>query len=403
MDVINVCTPGHVDVADSYGLIAAQLARHLTALGAYVNLLPLGNRVMDSQPPDVRAVAEQPVKAALGGLILGYPTAHHAYPQLTMHGRRIALTMWESSVCPPAWVPILNGLDAIITPSYFCEDVFMRCGVTTPIHVVPLGVGEIYRPVGRAPGRPFTFLAFMDRGRRKGGLAALQAFQLAFGDDPAYRLILKSRKPRQPAEILNPNITLIQRDMTEQELYQLYLECDCLVNPNAGEGFGLLPLEFAATGGIALATDWGGTGDYIRTVGVPLPYKLVKADWRGHKKFEGQDLGDWAEPITEVVAQLMRYVADNRETYRWMAAEVAPQVRELYDWRRFAERVYEVWRGNESWLQPHREAVYAGVGVGGRRHRYVFVYPRRVVVLWHEQVLAGANGRPVSKNALSYT
>lgn len=346
MDVINVCTPGHVDPYDSFGLIACQLALHLSALGCYVNLIAVGNRVMDTQPADVRAVAEQPIRAAYGGILLGWPTVHPHYGQLANIGRRVAVTMFESSVCPATWPPILNELDAIITPSRFCEDVFLNCGVTTPIHVAPLGVGEIYRPAPRKPGRPFTFLAFLDRGLRKGGLVAMHAFIQAFGDDPNYRLILKSRKSKVEAQITNPNITLIQRDMTERELYELYLECDVLVNPNKGEGFGLLPLEFVSSGGIALATDWGGTGDYIRKIGVPLPYRLVKSDWRGHKTLGGQELGDWAEIDPDEVGEVMRRVADNREMHRWIAAQVAPQVRELYDWRRFAERVYEVWSTN---------------------------------------------------------
>jgi glycosyltransferase involved in cell wall biosynthesis len=354
MDVINVCTPGHADPYDSFGLIACQLARHLTTLGAYVNLLPLGSRVMDSQPADVRSIAEQPIKGAYGGILLGWPTVHPHYGQLANIGRRVAVTMFESSRLPSGWTERLNTLDAIVVPSRFCEDVFLNCGVTTPIHVIPLGIGEAYKPAGRATDRPFTFLAFLDRGLRKGGLVALQAFQMAFGDDPAYRLILKSRRSKVNAEITNPNITLIQRDMTEQELYELYLECDCLVNPNRGEGFGLLPLEFAATGGIALATDWGGTGDYIRRIGVPLPYRLVKADWRGHKTLGGQELGNWAEVSPDEVAEVMRRVADNRSMHSFIARLSAPVVREQYDWRTFAERVYEVWRGESKQLEFER-------------------------------------------------
>lgn len=376
MNVINVCTPGHVDPYDSFGLIACQLARHLSALGCYVNLIPVGKRVLDHQPVDVRAIAEQPVRAAFGGVLLGYPTVYKHYGALANIGRRVAVCMFESTILPAGWVDLLNDLDAVSVPSRFCEDVFMNNGVTTPIHVVPLGVGEVYKPAGRAPGRPFTFLAFLDRGLRKGGIAALQAFYRAFGDDPAYRLILKRRKTHVEAEITNPNVEVIAQDMTDQELYELYLQCDVLVNPNKGEGFGLIPREFAATGGISLATNWGGTADDIGLWGVPLPYKLVRADWSRVKSLAGQELGEWAEVDTDELAHVMRHVADRREMYRFIAAQVAPTVRTLYDWRTFAERVHEIWRAEpcsifsggsiltvpgdgDQWPQQRNEIAYA--------------------------------------------
>jgi glycosyltransferase involved in cell wall biosynthesis len=223
--------------------------------------------------------------------------------------------------------------------------VFESAGVTVPVYVVPLGIGDVYQPAPRPVREPFTFLTFGDRGRRKGGHWAMQAFLKAFGDDTRYRLIVKSRTPKVQMNILNPNIEFVQRDMTEEELYQLYLECDALVNPNMGEGFGLIPREFAATGGIALATGWGGTADDGNVWGVPLPYTLVEADWRGAANLEGQDLGLWAQPDVPGVAAKMREVADNRDYYRRRAMDVAPHVRHMYDWRRFAAGVYTIWKG----------------------------------------------------------
>ncbi|MCL4863385.1 MAG: glycosyltransferase family 4 protein [Caldilineaceae bacterium] len=347
MQSINVCTPGHLDMADSYGLIAGQLARHLTALGCHVNLLALGDNQHPNQPADVAAITGQPMRAALGSISLGYPTGYHRYPAIAQVGPRVALTMFESTRLPAGWAEVLNTMDAVITPSQFCREVFQRCGVTAPmqVHVVPLGVSEVYRPAQRKTDGPFTFLAFMDRGLRKGGLTALQAFLRAFGDDSNYRLILKGRTPKVGMSLTNENVEVIQRDMSELELHELYLSAHCLVNPTKGEGFGLIPREFAATGGISLSTGWGGTADDIAQWGIPIPYRLVKADWRGAKALEGQDLGDWAEVDSMELAALMRYVALERERLLRQAHNQAPQVRRLYDWRRFAERVLDLWKG----------------------------------------------------------
>src|SRR5687768_3819641 len=82
MTTITVYAPGHWDVADSYGLIACQLARHLTALGAHVNAMAMGETVLGTQPDDIRAVTSRPLLPSLGGVFLGYPDGYsrHANP-----------------------------------------------------------------------------------------------------------------------------------------------------------------------------------------------------------------------------------------------------------------------------------------------------------------------------------
>lgn len=342
MDVINVFTPGHFDPYDSYGLIAVQLTRHLTRLGVYVNAIPLGDRQMASQPPDVAAVTRRPIRPAFGGFLLGYPTSHNAYGSLAAAGPRVAVTMFESTEIPAAWVPILNELDAVIVPSDFCLTVFKECGVTSPIYVVPLGIGEVYQPAARVrTGKePFTFLAFIDRGIRKGWHHAVQGFIKAFGDNPNYRLILKAREGVTSIGFTNPNIDIIQKDMTEQELYELYLSCDCMVNANLGEGFGLIPREFAATGGLALATNWGGTAENLDSWGLPIDYTLVPAWGDGHHH---KGLGMWADPDIPGLAVLMKVVADTRHKWQPRVLARAGKLHEMYSWQTFAETAYQIW------------------------------------------------------------
>jgi glycosyltransferase involved in cell wall biosynthesis len=345
MTTITVYATKHFDYADSYGLIACQLARHLTALGAHVNAVALGKTVMENQPEDVRAVTSRPLHPSLGGIVTGYPTTYGYHSSLLHLGPRVAVTMFESTKLPEGWVEPLNSMDAVVVPSQFCADVFRQCGVTAPVHVVPLGVSDVYQPVARPAGQPLTFLAFLDRGARKGGIVALQAFLRAFGDDTNYRLILKSRDSKTPFTFSNPNVDVMQRDMSEAELYELYARCDVLINPHKGEGFGLLPREFAATGGIALTTAWSGTLDGLGLWGWPLPYTLERADWQGNTRLEGQDLGEWATCDPEAVAERLRQVAANLDVFRTMARNQAAHVQRMYSWRTFAKQVLQIWEG----------------------------------------------------------
>lgn len=347
MQTINICMPGHVDPYDSYSLLGIELAKGLAADGAYVNMFPMGNRCMDTQDTQTKSIVAQPVRPAYGAIFLGYPTGYdkHVNP-LVRFGQRIALTMFESSKIPGAWVEILNEMNAVIVPSAFCAETFAACGVDASlISVIPLGISDAYQPVKRDRQRPLTFLAFMDRGARKGGHAAIQAFMLAFGERQDVRLVLKMRETKRPFAITNENIEVIQQDMTESELADLYGRCDVLINANKGEGFGLIPREFACTGGVSLATAWGGTVDDLPLWGHPLPYDLVPADWKGNKILEGQDLGVWAEPRIEEIAEILLHVEENRDSYQDWALLNAPNVSQFYSWRRFATSILGIWEG----------------------------------------------------------
>lgn len=344
--IINVCTPSALDPCDSFGILAIELARHLTRSGCYVNLFSQGPRKFDAQDEEIEAIVGQPIRATTGMIGLGYPTTYATYANpLTRMGPRVGVAMFESTIIPEGFAEALNACQAVVTPSRFCRDIFVDAGVTSPITMAPLGLNPLYAYANRPADRPLTFLAFIDRGMRKGGIEAMQAFIAAFGDDPNYQLILKGRKSKITAEILNTNIELIQRDMTPEELYELYLRADVLINPHKGEGWGLLPREFAATGGLALTTGWSGTADDLTQWGVAIPYHLVQADWSNHGRLAGMDLGLWAEPNHEALVGLLKTIAHNRDWYRSRARVYAQNVCRLYSWERFAGQVLEIWKG----------------------------------------------------------
>ena len=345
--IINVCTPSALDGADSFGILALELSRHLTRLGVYVNLLSQGpRRAGPALDDELAAIVAQPIRAAVGMIGLGYPTTYATYANpLTRMGPRLGVAMFESTRIPAGFTEVLNACQAVVTPSRFCRDIFVDAGVTSPITVAPLGLNPLYTYANRPADRPLTFLAFIDRGMRKGGIEAMQAFIAAFGDDENYRLILKGRTSKVNAEILNTNIELIQRDMTPEELYQLYLQADVLINPHKGEGWGLLPREFASSGGLSLTTGWSGTADDLMQWGVAIPHRLVQADWSNHGRLEGQDLGLWAEPNHEALVGLLKTIAHNRDWYRTRARVYAHNARRLYSWENFAGQVLDVWKG----------------------------------------------------------
>lgn len=318
-------------IQESYGRVANELADGLETMGCYVN------RIGPNAPQD------KPLRLSLGGIALGYPTQVRAFGKLLNAGPVVWITAFESTALPFLWADIFNTADAVIVPSPWLIDVFKSGGVETPVHAIPQGVSSAFQYVERKRNAddPYIFLAFADRGRRKAWDAAGFAFVRAFGDDPAYRLVMKSRPGSFNVPLANANMQLIEADLDDDLMASFYGGADCLIAPGR-EGFGLLPREFAATGGISLALDWGGTADHLHQWGLPIATAGMEAAWKNHPKLDG--IGEWAVPDIDDMAATMKHVARHREHYRAWGKQASAFVRQTYDWSQYAKSVYTVWK-----------------------------------------------------------
>lgn len=328
--VLNIYSP-QWDPHDSYGILARKIAERA---GEWVNRIGLDDK------DGVKIIP------AAGGILLGYPTTLDRHSVLLSLGRRIIVTMFESTILPAEWPEKLNQFDSVVVPAQFLAGIFRAQGVTVPIHVVPLGIDDVYLQVQRQArqDRPYTFLAIADRGRRKGWDLAWHAFRSAFGNSRDHRLILKCRDGGLPnITSADENVEILRADLDVNAMAALYARCDCMVFPTRGEGFGLPPREFAATGGVVLATNWGGTADQIDQWGFQIPYRMTPA-WV-HDQFEGQ-CGEWAEPDVNALARQMKTVATWDALLARTARIKAKGLRRLYDWNAFADRVLEIYHGD---------------------------------------------------------
>ncbi len=315
--------------ADSYGRKARELCRWLTGQGYRVNRFGPG-------------APRQVIQPALGGILPGYPTLYEQFGEMLNRGPRVAVTAWESTQIPTGWADVLNTMDAVSVGSQFTADVLRDNGVGAPVEVHPLGVSSAFFDVkqrSRTEDEPLTFMCFADRNYRKGWRTAFRAFKQAFGNDDRYRLLIKSRG-RSLSLSDETNVDILMADYSDAQMVELYHRCHVLLFPTHGEGFGLPPREFAATGGPVLATNWSGTADNIQHWGIPLPYRPGES-WINDLKRAG--LGQWAHVDDDVLADLMQHVAAHYGVYANFGIRAAGYVRTHYRWSSFAESIERMW------------------------------------------------------------
>jgi glycosyltransferase involved in cell wall biosynthesis len=366
------------DPLESYGQIAGELAQRLSSdHGIQINAVT-GRRPPESiNSPKFLRLLKRPTFDVSGGIVLGYPTLYDQYGPAVAGGPKLAITMFESTALPAGWATALERCAAVVVPSPWLIDVFRAAGVTRPIHVIPLGVSERYQLVPRPAGRrPFTFLMIASPGLRKGWDVAVRAFAAAFGEDPAYRLVIKIRAGRKlNARILHPRVEILAADFDTDQMQELYASVDAFVCPSRGEGFGLPPREAAATGLPVIATAWGGTADAIDEWGFRLTSSLTVA-WPHHR--DHPRCGLWAEPDVGHLASLMKQVAaEGSEELE--ARRRSQQVRACYAWDRFAAGIRDAWREVIDASPPARRPA---------RRRPQVVIHARAEIAWHGPFVA---------------
>lgn len=362
MKIINLVTETF-DPHTSYGRMANELYAHLTAQGYHVNCFAAA----DDYLPNNHIIA------AAGGILLAHPQRMAQFAArfpIGAMGRWICCTGNEMTQLPRGWTEILNQLDGVSVWSSWQAEIFRSNGVTVPLQVDNLGISPAFtaqvQPRTWSADEPLTFLAIGDRGERKASHIAMFAFVQAFGDDERYKLIIKRRARADKDDLANPNIEVISEDMTDAELAALYRRCHVMVFPACGEGFGIPPREFAATGGIALATNWSGLTDHIEQWGVPIDeYTFAPAYQLENDPM--WTIGEWVNVDVNALAQQMQRLAVYFDHYAQQAVEAAAFVANQYQWSTWADGLLNLYvRACYSTpaTLPHLHAMGRGAGGG---------------------------------------
>jgi glycosyltransferase involved in cell wall biosynthesis len=253
------------------------------------------------------------------------------------HGPRIGIWGWETNSIPARWRRAFELVQEIWVYSRFMAE---NIGAVAPVPTIALP------PPVQAPTEPavpmrlgvpedgFMFLFVFDylsTIQRKNPVGLIEAFKRAFAPGEGPRLLLKTinapLRPLSEEEVLwaahgRPDIHVIDRSLSGEQLNGLMAACDCYVSLHRSEGFGLTLAEAMAIGKPAIGTGYSGNLDFMNAENSYLvDYELGRV---------GPDCeiypaeGEWAEPSVEHAAELMRRVVERPEE----AAATGAQARE---------------------------------------------------------------------------
>jgi glycosyltransferase involved in cell wall biosynthesis len=246
---------------------------------------------------------------------------------------KVGIWVWELPAFRDEWWSELRHFDEIWVPSTFCRRA-VQALTAKPVIVVPhvVSASETPQPGCRKKLQigddEFVFLYVLDASslvQRKNPHCLVDAFEAAFSNHDRVRLVLKVSNADKDQEFsgyldalveCDARCIVVRQTMETHELAGLVRDSDCYVSPHRTEGFGLTVAEAMALGVPVIATDYGGTTDFVtEEVGFPLRYRLVEVD-RDHGPYAKGAI--WSDPSREHLQELLLgVVANPRAAAAW--------------------------------------------------------------------------------------
>lgn len=349
---------GPFDSSYSLAIVNREFARALRRKGLDVSLHDTdgpGDKVPDAaflaNDADCREMWQRGTADKTANILL-----RDLYPPLVSHMRAPANGLsnyaWEESGFPREYVGQFNrALTHITVLSRYVKKVLLDNGVRVPVSVSGAGIDHLLEVQPAESGRKlgpdgFRFLHISSCFPRKGADVMLESFGRAFTRAEKVSLVIKTF-PNIHNDITGqlrrfqerfpdaPPVILINEDISEAEVAEIYARCDALVAPSRGEGFGLPIAEAMLFGKPVITTGFGGQMDFC----TPENSWLVDYHFAYAQTHMGQFNSVWAEPDPDDLARQMRVVYEATPGERSRRAAAGRQ--ELLDnfrWEHVAER-----------------------------------------------------------------
>lgn len=259
----------------------------------------------------------------------------------------IGFTYWETTQIPDLWVSEMNKMDEIWTTSDFIKNVFIDSGVNVPVKSFKLGINEIiFRQIDPKITDKFIFIHDGSPSVRKNTETVINAFLKLFQNNYNYHLIIKSIGPtnariKDGASIIgsvykHPQISVIDDTITDQEVFNLYAEANCMLYPTSGEGWGMMPFQSIAMGIPTICTNFSACTEFAN-FSYPLDYKLSRENMPGIYK----NAGMWAMPDFDDLCDKMLYIVNNYEEAKRKTKEGSDYIQNNMKWSDVGKDYYD--------------------------------------------------------------
>ena len=240
------------------------------------------------------------------------------YKQKYFDGKTtIGFWVWECSKILENWKKAASNYDEIWTASDYCANIFRReLDIKTRVlpHMIkepPIGYEGINRNDFGLPKDRFIYYTAFDawsRLDRKNPQAIIDAFRAVYEHIPEAFLVMKVRhldamsRAKLFDSIDMKNIMLVEKFLTDQELWGLANCCNCFVSLHKSEGFGLHIAEAMRLAKPIVATGYSGNMQFCRSDHTYLVDFDIEEAMDSYYRPTG---GTWANPSVESATEQM--------------------------------------------------------------------------------------------------
>lgn len=239
----------------------------------------------------------------------------------------IAYWLWEMNEFPEEWIPLINVLDEIWTPSEFVSEAIRKV-TDKPVRTIPYLVEAPYenkydRKYFGLPDDKFLYLMLFDSNsisERKNPKGVVQAFKEAFPNkDQEVGLIIKIGNAKEKEleelrkELEGYNTYFIDSRLSKVEVNSLVRGVDVYVSLHRAEGYGLVLAEAMLLGTPTIATNYSANIEFQNKENSCLvDYKLIKV---GKDIYPYKKDYLWADPDITQASEYMKRLYIDKDFY----------------------------------------------------------------------------------------
>jgi glycosyltransferase involved in cell wall biosynthesis len=266
----------------------------------------------------------------------------------------ILMFFWELTAYPAEWLDVVERFDEIwVASSFLARGISAVTKVPVRVMRAALKLEDGPATLPRArfglPDDRFVFFYSADAGSvlgRKNPKALLDAYLEEFAEDEGACCLLKVHYAQSNDPFIveliavterRSDVMFIDQILDENDLHELVGLIDCYVSPHRTEGLGLTILEAMAAEKPVIATNHGGSTDFVTPeTAIPIDYRLVEVG-DGNAPYSPTFI--WADPIEDSLRRAMRSLFTDRQKAASLGRAGRRKVCELFSTERTAKEM----------------------------------------------------------------